>query len=207
MSKFAELCNKIYAHSERRKLKKYVSGDYKKLAIQPGTHFIMNSDAKIQMDAYLNTNGNCIVRNGRSTMIRMDAGSRLHVKGNFSFFYGADVILFQGSEMILGNSFINSDCKIRCHQHIEIGDDCAISHDVTIMDSDAHYLDGDNHTKPVIIKNHVWIGTRVTILSGVTIGEGAVIAAGSVVNHDIPAGCLAAGSPAKVIKENVNWKE
>ena len=74
------------------------------------------------------------------------------------------------------------------------------------MDSDAHELDGNRNTNPVHIGNHVWIGTRVTILNGVNIGEGAVIAAGSLVTKDVPAGSLVGGVPAKVIKEKVEWK-
>ena len=61
-------------------------------------------------------------------------------------------------------------------------------------------------TQPIIIGNNVWIGTNVTILKGVTIGDGAIIAAGSVVTKNIPAHTLATGIPAKVIKENVEWK-
>ena len=52
----------------------------------------------------------------------------------------------------------------------------------------------------VIIKNDVWIGMNSIILSGVTIGNGAVIAAGSVVTKDIPDYAVAAGNPARVIK-------
>lgn len=61
-------------------------------------------------------------------------------------------------------------------------------------------------TKPVCIGNHVWIGQRAMILKGVSIGDGAIIAAGAVVTRDVPAGCLAAGVPAKVIRKNVEWK-
>lgn len=53
---------------------------------------------------------------------------------------------------------------------------------------------------PVIIGDNVWVGEKVTILSGVTIGEGAIVAANSVVTRDVPAYCVAAGNPAKVIK-------
>lgn len=61
---------------------------------------------------------------------------------------------------------------------------------------------GSGHTKgPVSIDADVWIGAQCVILPGVTIGEGSVIAAGSVVTRDIPAFSIAAGVPAKVIRE------
>jgi acetyltransferase-like isoleucine patch superfamily enzyme len=57
---------------------------------------------------------------------------------------------------------------------------------------------------PVVIKDNVWIGDKVCIMSGLTIGKGAIIAANAVVTHDIPAYCLVAGVPAKIIK---NWNK
>lgn len=55
---------------------------------------------------------------------------------------------------------------------------------------------------PIKIGNNVWIGDKATLLSGIEIGEGSIIAANSVVTHDIPPFCIAAGCPAKVIKSN-----
>ena len=54
---------------------------------------------------------------------------------------------------------------------------------------------------PVIIGNNVWIGDKVTILPGVTVGDGAIIAANAVVTKDVPAYSVAAGNPAKIIKQ------
>lgn len=61
-------------------------------------------------------------------------------------------------------------------------------------------------SKPVTIGDNVWIGANVIILKGVSVGSGSVIAAGSVVTKDIPENCVAAGNPAKVIKDNLAEK-
>ena len=59
---------------------------------------------------------------------------------------------------------------------------------------------GNSKEQPVYIGDDVWLGARVIILPGVHIGKGSIIGAGSVVSKDIPEYCIAAGSPAKVIK-------
>lgn len=164
--------------------------------------------ARIVSDGKLILNKNAMGGNGRSSILRMDRSSKIIAPDGFMFMYGADIILFENAQLILGkDSFINSDCKIRCHERIKIGDGCAISHDFTVMDSNAHSLDGDRAKRPVEIGNHVWIGSRVTVLSGVTIGDGAVVAAGSVVTQDVPAESLVGGVPAKVLKEKVQWSK
>ncbi|WP_051211879.1 acyltransferase [Butyrivibrio fibrisolvens] len=160
----------------------------------------------LRLNDYLKLSSLSFGNNQKQSLFRIDEGAEL-ISNGFEFMYGADVILFSGGKLILGNnSFINSDCKIRCHKEIVIGDNCAISHDFTVMDSDAHALNGNRNTKPVHIGNHVWIGTRVTIMSGVTVGDGAVIAAGAVVKSDVPAGTLVGGVPARILKENVEWE-
>lgn len=179
----------------------------RKLLYHSENRFQIHSNAKINIGKELSLNENNIINNGRTSILRMDEGSELIVEGIFKFYYGADIILFRGAKLFLGdNSFINSDCRIRCHKSISIGSNCAISHGFTLMDSDAHYIENDDHTFPVIIGNHVWIGTNVTILSGVTIGDDAIIAAGALVKHNVPAGVMVAGVPARIIKKNVEWR-
>ena len=190
----------------RIKLGKRVAGSLGSFAIHKRTVLQIAKTARININKSLKLNCNDINDNQRSSILRMDDNSEMNI-GSFSFMYGADIIIFKNGILNLGNeSFINSDCKIRCHRRITIGDKCAISHDVTIMDGDGHEINGDNSDLDVVIGNHVWIGTRVVILKGVKIGDGAVIAAGSVVNKDVPAGSLVGGIPAKIIKESVVWK-
>lgn len=191
----------------RWKYNRQIIGDGK-ISVGKEDYLKLDKESQITLSGNISLNANKMGNNGRSSILRIDKDARMNINGDFSFMYGADIILFKGAQLTLGkNGFINSDCKIRCHEEIIIGDDCAISHDFTVMDSDAHYLDGDNHANPVRIGNHVWIGTRVTVLSGVNIGDGAVIAAGALVTNDVPTGALVGGVPAKVIKENVGWSK
>lgn len=59
---------------------------------------------------------------------------------------------------------------------------------------------------PIMIGDRVWCGVNVTILSGVTVGDGAIIAAGSVVVSDVPSGCVVAGVPA-VVKRRIDRED
>ena len=168
--------------------------------------FILHKTAKIEVKGILVTNSNCILPNGRSTILRMDKNTILKVNGHFSFFYGCDIVLL-GGVLEVGSGFCNSDTKIRCKKRIKIGNRVMISHDVLLIDTDAHPLHykGYEMTKPIEIKDNVWIGSKASILKGVTIGEGAVIGAGAVVTKSVPPHCLAVGNPAKVIKEGISW--
>ncbi len=132
----------------------------------------------------------------------------INVKNTFFFHSGCDIMVFKNAILNLGSGYINRYSKIRCYRSITIGENVAISENVTIWDSDAHTIlnSSSANTQPVVIGNHVWIGANVTILKGVQIGDGAIIAAGAAVNKDVPAHSMAAGIPAQVIKNNVEWK-
>ena len=93
---------------------------------------------------------------------------------------------------------------------IDIGPACMFSYKVVIRTSDAHPIFDEagkriNTSKPIHIGRDVWLGYGATVLKGCTIGEGAVIGYGSICTHEIPARCVAAGIPAKVVKENITW--
>lgn len=101
---------------------------------------------------------------------------------------------------------LGTNTQIHCADRVTIGSDSLIAWDVIIMDHDYHKLDGDFVKKaPVILGERVWVGCRVIVTRGVTIGDGAVIAAGSVVTRDVPPASLVGGNPARVIREGVTW--
>jgi len=137
-------------------------------------------------------------------------GAELHLSGGeFSIKSGAHVQLWPGALLRIhgGGGYASRRLDIECRDSIHIGAGAAIANDVSIRDTDSHTLTGATRpmTEPVVIGQHVWIGARVVVLKGVHIGDGAVIAAGSVVTRDVPAGCLAAGVPARVVKHGVRW--
>lgn len=97
---------------------------------------------------------------------------------------------------------INAFCRIFGHGSVEIGEDTQIGPGTLITTTDHNFQGGlETRYKKVTIGKRVWIGSQVTILPGVEIGDYAVIGAGSVVNKSIPPRVVAVGVPARVIKQ------
>ena len=86
---------------------------------------------------------------------------------------------------------------------ISIGKNCCIGEDVRLLTGshDVHSPTFDLVTKPIVIKDNVWIATGAYIMPGVTIGEGAVAAAGSVVTKDVAPWTVVGGNPTRFIKK------
>jgi lipopolysaccharide O-acetyltransferase len=127
---------------------------------------------------------------------------------NFTTGFFNRVDVFQNAVLQLGENIqINDHCHIACAESIEIGDDTLIASRVFITDHD-HVVNnlGEKpnncmlNTSKVKIGKRVWLGEGVSILKGVHIGDDVTIGTNSVVTKDIPAGSIAVGVPAKVIK-------
>lgn len=134
--------------------------------------------------------------------------AKVTVKGLFRLYSGGYVAVGENAVLTIGSGYMNNGGIICCFESITIGKGVKIGEQVMLRDSDNHELlqEGYRKSKPIVIGDHVWIGARATVLKGVTVGEGAVIAAGAVVTHDVPPHALVAGVPARVIRENVQWK-
>ena len=106
----------------------------------------------------------------------------------------------------LGNNVNFNGMKIQGTANVVIGDnfhsgiECIIITDTHNYEGKAIPYDDTVISKDVVIEDNVWLGNRVIILPGVTIGEGAIIQAGSVVVKDIPKYSIAGGHPAEVFK-------
>lgn len=115
---------------------------------------------------------------------------------------GAEIILHEGVGM--------SGTSIVAVEHIEIGADTMLGANTNMYDTDFHPIEAEarKHQKgiadaphaPVNIGKQCWIAANSTILKGVEIGDGTVVGSMSLVNRSLPENVLAAGVPAKVIK-------
>lgn len=130
---------------------------------------------------------------------------------------GADSIVGQGA-MVQGHVTLGRNCSIQPYTiltgyaggPITIGDNVRIASHGMIIAGNHRFADTDRpicaqgvEAKPITIEDDVWVGGRVNIMAGVTIGHGSVIAAGAVVTKDVPPMCVVAGVPARVIKQRM----
>ncbi|MCX7846435.1 MAG: acyltransferase [bacterium] len=115
------------------------------------------------------------------------------------------------SEIIIGDDTGLSGAAICAAISVRIGAQCLLGANVTVTDCDFHPVAAPGRrfindiravpSAPVIIEQNVWIGMNTIVLKGVQIGAHSVIAAGSVVTSSIPSSCIAAGVPARVVRE------
>jgi acetyltransferase-like isoleucine patch superfamily enzyme len=103
-------------------------------------------------------------------------------------------------------SVINAWSTIHSAGGVSIGQFTHIGHGLTIYSSNHNYrsqesipYDEIDILKPVVIEDCVWIGSNVSIVPGVRIGEGSVVGMGAIVTKDVPRGSIVGGNPAKVI--------
>lgn len=115
-----------------------------------------------------------------------------------------------GSLLQIGDDFAMTGGTICASERIVIGNRVTVGANSTIVDTDFHPLQPSVRLEQpqgalgsaVVIEDDVFIGMNCLVLKGVTIGRGSVIGAGSVVAQDMPPGVIAAGNPARVVREN-----
>jgi maltose O-acetyltransferase len=113
----------------------------------------------------------------------------------------------QNAAIHLGpQTVLSNNISVVAMGRVRIGANCRVGDLVAIYDCDFHEIDPEDRNagvgpiEPVTIEDNVWLGSRVLVLRGVTIGTGSVIGAGSVVTRSIPARCLAVGAPARIVR-------
>lgn len=136
------------------------------------------------------------IQMGHHASVIADHDARVHL----SVWSNKDV---QGQITIGDYALICPGVHVISLHRIQIGDNCMLARGAYVTDADWHGVYDRSElgpTAPVTLEDNVWIGDRVTVCKGVTIGTNSVVGAGSVVVQDIPANVVAAGNPARVVK-------
>lgn len=158
--------------------------------------------------------------------VRLGAGARLINRHSREFTRIGDECVIRGiirveatGQLTLGKYvYVGDQTIISAGQSVTIGDSTLIAHGVQIFDNDSHPTDAAQRTAhfrkmlghptnlpieiksaPVEIGARCWIGMNALVMKGVTIGDEAIVAAGSVITHDVPARAIVAGNPARVL--------
>jgi len=133
-------------------------------------------------------------------------------KGRANLGHGAKLDVENGALIIGNQAVIVAESTIVCRKKIVLGNNCVISWDNLLMDSDLHAIcdtNGDclNSDAEVIIGDCTWIGCRCTILKGSFVGDGCIIGAGTLINKRFDErNLLIVGNPAKVLTEGIHFE-
>jgi acetyltransferase-like isoleucine patch superfamily enzyme len=145
----------------------------------------------------------------RVMILEQRGGGRINLGNRVSLWGESQLEVGQGGEITMGErTRVNRGVQVVSYlAPIHIGRDVGLSTNCLLYSfnhgiaAGRPYLEQPLETNgPIVIDDHAWIGMGSIILSGVHIGEHAVVAAGSVVHRDVPAGAIAAGNPARVGK-------
>lgn len=145
-----------------------------------------------------------ILLNG--TRLRLEIGAGCQLRGKIK-------LEDNGSQIIVGGGTTMENGYLGAYEgtQLEIGNDCMFSDQVGIRTGDMHSIvDGAsqlrlNPADNIRIGPHVWLCRGVTVLKGCQIGAHSVVGGYSVVTDSLPAGVLAAGIPAKILRSNITW--
>lgn len=140
------------------------------------------------------------------------------VSGNIVFngkaFIGHGSKIDVSGDLILGKNFkISAESTLICKKNIIFGDNCLISWDDLIMDTDFHKIYNENKKilnsdKGIQIGNNVWVGCRCTILKGTIIKDNTVIASNCTLSSKLSVqNTIIGGNPIRILKENITWNE
>ena len=123
-------------------------------------------------------------------------------------------VIDRGKVLVGSRSSFNGRVRLLLHEpgRIEIGNDCLFAGEVDVTISDMHSIvsketgERVNPARNVVLEDHVWVGQRAMILKGAHVGKNSIIGACSLLSGDVPANCIAAGIPARVIRTGVTWR-
>lgn len=142
---------------------------------------------------------------GRGCRLRLDPGASLVLGPRCGIDDGVTLAAYGHGRLELGEgSFVGHHATLAAHELVVIGDGAFLAEMVSVRDHD-HVVglppsSGQVSVSPVRVGRDAWLGAKATVLRGAEVGDGAVVGAHAVVRGAVPAGTVAVGIPAKVIR-------
>lgn len=181
------------------------------LKIHPHTIFQIDKSAKIIVKGVVEFGETYTPKEKKYTKLRMLENSTLDCQGSYKFFSGSDVQIRKGATLTIeGGGDTNMNVEIVCGEHITFQKYVSLGRNVVIRDTNGeHFISrqGYKYSRPVVLGTHCWICDRATIMPGVHVYPGGIVGANSFVVTDVPPFSMVSGNPAKVVDEEVYWKE
>ena len=155
-------------------------------------------------------------QDGRYSRTIWQVEGTLLVSGKTNIGRGSKISIGKNGVLKIGRNFtISGDTTIICQKDIKFGNDCLLSWEILMMDTDFHAIKNEcgntqNSNKPIIIGDHVWIGCRNTILKGATIPRNCIVSANSLITTKFQEeNCIIGGQGknAGILKRGVFWTE
>ncbi len=182
---------------------------------------LLKTDGKISIDNPISTGmiklgfGDIgIFDKKRSKSIWQVSGGDVIFRGNAIIGHGCKISIGEKGVLEFGkNISVTAETEIIAYDTIVFGNDCLISWDCLIMDTDMHEIfdkSGNqiNQSKPIVIGNKVWIGCRSVILKGTKISDNSVIGTNSLISKDISdKSGVFAGNPVRFLRSDIDWKQ
>lgn len=154
-----------------------------------------------------------IFDNHYSRMV-LDMHGTIEFFGNASVGQGSKISVGPKGILKIGENFrITAQSTIVSHKQVTFGNNCLLSWNILIMDTDFHSIFDNtnqiiNPDKEVVIGNNVWIGCNCLILKGSQIADGSVVAANTMINKRFDQqNTVIGGTPVSVLRQNINWKQ
>ena len=195
-----------------------ILSDIKNIEKTDGNNKIIGEPVQFEDSEVIFKGKNCVLEFGKnvrltSTIFRFDCDNGYCYIGDNSQYTGTIRMGLDCSVKIGKDLTVTYNCYISTAENtsVEIGDDCMFASFNEIRCDDAHPIFDVktgrrmNLSKSIVIGDHVWLAAYVTLLAGASVKSGSVIGYRSLVKNRIPNNCIAAGTPAKVIKEDVAW--
>lgn len=183
---------------------------------------IENAEGKVQIEAPIKTG---MIRIGPRyvgvvdpicdrTIFQLSGGGKIILRGTAYIGRGSKICIGKNATLALGDNFrISGRSSIICNHSVSFGENCLLSWDILMMDTDFHRIFnefGEEINKPseIFIGNHVWIGCRATVMKGVSVADGAIIAANSIISKSLSQEKAIYGGFGKninILRENIKW--